>query len=74
MCNVLQKYCEKKKLDSQSYMLEFDGDKVESSDTPQDLDLDGGEIFDVKKASKPTSQLIRENKKKYDFDDDIIVC
>jgi hypothetical protein len=74
LTNVLTKYCEKKSLDPQGHMLEFDGDRVESSDTPVDLDLDNGEIFDVKKSSKPTSQVIEENKKKYDFDDDILVC
>jgi hypothetical protein len=55
------------------YILEFDGDQVNLNETPNDLDIDGGEIFDVKKSSKPTKQLIDENKSKYAFDDDILI-
>lgn len=31
-----------------SLKLEFDGDTVEDNETPLDLDLDGGEMFDLK--------------------------
>jgi hypothetical protein len=65
-------YCEKKSLDAKSHILEFDGDKIDLQETPVDLDLDGGEMIDVKKSSKPTSQVINENKKKYEFDDDVL--
>ena len=69
----MKKYCEIKELDIKYYILEFDGDKVDFNETPTDLDLDGGEVMDVKKSSKPTSQLIKENTKKYEFDDDILL-
>jgi hypothetical protein len=59
-------------LDLNQHILEFDGDKVDGDETPADLDLDGDEMMDVKKSSKPTSQVINENKKKYEFDDDIL--
>ena len=54
------------------YIIEFDGDEVHLDETPSDLDIDGGEIFDVKKSSKPTLQAVNENKKSYEFDDDIL--
>ena len=53
-------------------MLEFDGERVDLNETPIDLDLDGGEIFDIRKGSKPISEKIEENKKNYDFDDEIL--
>jgi len=55
------------------YMLEFDGDEVTETETANDFDLDGGEIFDAKKNSKPTMQLVNENAKNYEFDDDLII-
>jgi hypothetical protein len=55
-------------------MVEFDGDQVNLNETPNDLDIDGGEIFDVKKSSKPTQQQINENMSKYAFDDDILIA
>jgi len=54
-------------------MLEFDGEEVAKTETATDLDLDGGEIFDAKKNSKPTMQLVSENAKNYEFDDDLFV-
>jgi len=54
-------------------MLEFDGEEVGKTETATDLDLDGGEIFDAKKNSKPTMQLVSENAKNYEFDDDLFV-
>ena len=72
---ILKKYCEKRKLDiSSGYIMEFDGDKVDPEETPNDLDLDGGEIFDVKQSSKPSLAHINENKKNYEFDDDILIA
>lgn len=72
--NIISKYCEKREIkDSEQYMLEFDGDVVSSTETAEDLDLDGDEIFDIKKSSKPTMQLVAENKKNYEFDDDILI-
>lgn len=54
------------------YIVEFDGEEVGMKETPADLDLDGEEIFDVRKSSKPTLQAVHENKKNYEFDDDIL--
>jgi hypothetical protein len=54
------------------YIVEFDGEEVGMNETPADLDLDGEEIFDVRKSSKPTLQAVQENKKNYEFDDDIL--
>lgn len=54
------------------YMMEFDGDRVELSETPEDLDIEGGEIFDVTKSKKPTSEKIKQNEKNYEFDDELI--
>ena len=72
---MLAKYCEHKDLgNSKEYMLEFDGDMVSEAETSVDLDLDGGEIFDVKMCAKPTMQMINENKKNYEFDDEILIC
>jgi hypothetical protein len=72
--NILKKYCEVKGLDHAGgrYIMEFDGDLVESNETPTDLDLDGDEIFDVKQSSKPSSKHIEANKRNYEFDDDVI--
>ena len=70
---MLKKYCELKSLDGKFYMLEFDGDRVDVGETPEDLDLDGGEVFDVKKTAKPTSEVIQQNRSKYEFDDDILL-
>ena len=72
--NILKKYCEVKALDYEGgrYIMEFDGDLVESNETPNDLDLDGDEIFDVKQSSKPSSKHIEANKRNYEFDDDVI--
>ena len=70
--SVLQKYCEKRELDGKAFLLEFDGDRVNLNETPNDLDLDGGEIFDVKQSSKPSLEHVNDNKKNYDFDDEII--
>ena len=69
---VLTKYCQKRELLGQNFMLEFDGEKVDLKETPIDLDLDGGEIFDVRRSSKPTLEKIKDNKKNYDFDDEIL--
>ena len=72
---VLKMYCEKRELGNPSnYMLEFDGSKVDPSETAVDLDLDGGEMFDVRKSSKPTIDHINENKQKYSFDDDVLIA
>jgi hypothetical protein len=68
----LKKYCEKRELVGDNLMLEFDGDKVDLEETPTDLDLDGGEIFDIRRSSKPSLEKIKENKKNYDFDDEIL--
>lgn len=70
----MRKYCQDKKLDPSVHILEFDGDLVEADDTPNSLDLDGDEMFDVKKSSKPTSEVIRQNQSKYDFDPDILIA
>lgn len=71
---MLPKYCDKLKLsDSGQYIIEFDGENVGAKETANDLDLDGDEIFDVKKSSKPTMQIVSENKKNYEFDDDLFV-
>lgn len=72
--NVLKKYCEKKSLEFGLFIMEFDGDKVKLDETPEDLDLDGGEIFDVRKSSKPALEQIQANTKNYDFDDDILIA
>lgn len=74
MSNVLKKYCEKKSLDAKLFMLEFDGERVDVDETPEDLDLDGGEMFEVKKNSKATADIIKENNKKYEFDDDVLIA
>ncbi len=51
--NVLKKYLEKRELMTENwltaYALHFDGDRVNLKETPEDLDLDGDEVFDVKK-------------------------
>ena len=69
---ILKKYCEKRDLDFNCYMMEFDGDKVETDQTPIDLDIEDGEIFDVTKRKKPTSECIKQNEKNYEFDDEVI--
>jgi hypothetical protein len=46
----LAKYCEQRELgDSNNYKLIFDGDTIDLKETSISLDLDGEEIFDVKK-------------------------
>lgn len=60
-------------LDKQMHIIEFDGDQVNLTETPNDLDLDGDEIFDVRKSSKPIMAKVAEKKKVYDFDDDILI-
>ena len=74
--NILKKFCEKRGLDNhENYMLEFDGDRVEDDETPEDLDLDGGEIFDVTSSKcKTTLQHVTENQSKYTFDDDVLIA
>lgn len=75
--NVLKIYCEKKELgDYTGYMMEFDGESVDPDDIPDDLDLDGGDIFDVKKCSKSGASLdvVNSNKNNYAFDDDILIA
>jgi hypothetical protein len=75
--NILKLYCEKKELGNwQEYMIEFDGEKVSLEENANDLDLDGDEIFDVKKNSKAGASLdvINSNKNNYQFDDDILVA
>jgi hypothetical protein len=52
--------------------MEFDGDLVSSNETPNDLDIEGGEIFDVKKSSKPTLEQVKQNQKNYEFDDEVL--
>ena len=76
MINILKKYCEKRNLDNyEQYMLEFDGDRVGDDETPDRLDLDGGEIFDVKSSkAKTTLQHVNENQSKYEFDDDVLIA
>jgi len=59
---------------SVQYMLEFDGDVVGATETAEALDLDGDEIFDVKKNGKATMQLVEQNKERYEFDDDILIA
>ena len=59
-------------MDPACHLIEFDGDLVSSKETPNDLDIDGGEIFDVKKSAKPTLKQVEANKKNYEFDDDIL--
>jgi hypothetical protein len=68
-------YCEKQEYNDEQlneFIMEFDGDIVKPTDTADSLDLDGDEIFDVRKSKKPIMQMLSENKKKYDFDDDIL--
>lgn len=72
--NVLNKYKEHRNLSDGNYILEFDGERVDLKSTPIDLDLDGDEIMDVKKGSKSVMQKVAENKKVYDYDDDILPC
>lgn len=73
--NVLKVYCEKKELgDANAWMMEFDGERVEPNENADDLDLDGDEIFDVKKSTKVGASLdaVKSNKNNYEFDDDIL--
>jgi hypothetical protein len=67
--NVLKKYCEKRELDFVKYIMEFDGEQVDVGETPVDLDLDGGEIFDVRFSHDKT----KINDKLYEFDDDVLI-
>ena len=55
-------------------MMEFDGDKVELDENSTDLDLEGGEIFDVKKSSGASLDTVKMNKINYEFDDDILIA
>jgi len=74
LLNMLPMYCDKLTLSNASeYIIEFDGEIVGKDETANDLDLDGDEIFDVKKSNKPTMQIVSENKKNYEFDDDLFV-
>jgi len=70
--SILKKYCEKRELDPNGFMMEFDGDKVELKQTPEDLEIESGEIFDVTKSKRPTSEKIKQNEKNYEFDDELI--
>ena len=73
--NILRKYCEKKEIsDFESYMMEFDGDKVDLTENANDLDLDGGEIFDVKKSTGSSLDVVKSNINNYEFDDDILIA
>lgn len=75
VANVVGKYCERMEMDTAlQYMLEFDGDLVGAEETAEDLDLDGDEIFDVKKRGKATMQLVEQHKQRYEFDDDILIA
>lgn len=53
MENVLKKYLEKRELFTENwsdlYFIDFDGDLLDLEETPNDLDLEGGEVMDVKK-------------------------
>lgn len=74
LVNVIAKYCERMDMDAAvQYMLEFDGDIVGAAETAEDLDLDGDEIFDVKKNGKATMQLVEQHKDRYEFDDDVLI-
>ena len=68
----MKKYCELKGLDPKVHILEFDADQVQPDETANDLDLDGGEIFDVRQSTKAANKHIEANKKNYVFDDDIL--
>ena len=59
-------------MDVKTHILEFDGDKIDEDETPASLDLDGDEMIDVIKSSKPTSQRILEKSNVYAFDDDVL--
>lgn len=71
--NILKKYCEKKELEFDKHILQMEGDKIELTETPQHLDFEDDYMIDVVKSNKPVSQLVNENKKNYEFDDDIII-
>jgi hypothetical protein len=68
--NVLKKYCDKKEFEYNQYTLEFDGEQVDLNENPNDLDLDGDEIFDV----KYLKNITKINEKKYEFDDDVLIA
>lgn len=71
--NILKKYCEKKELEFNRHILQMEGDKIELTETPRDLDFEDDYMIDVVKSNKPVLQIINENKKNYEFDDDIII-
>jgi hypothetical protein len=55
----------------------FDGEIVTNAQTADDLDLDWGEIFDVKQSKNGAGVNIKTpllNPKAYEFDDDILTC
>ncbi len=55
-------------------MMEFDGDKVDLTENANDLDLEGGEIFDVKKSTGSSLDVVKSNINNYEFDDDILIA
>lgn len=71
--SILKKYCEKKEIEFDKYILQMEGDKIELTETPRDLDFEDDYMIDVVKSKKPVLQLVDENKKNYEFDDDIIM-
>ncbi|RNA35654.1 NFATC2-interacting -like [Brachionus plicatilis] len=71
--SILKKYCEKKELDMDKFSLQMEGDKIELTETPRDLDFEDDFMIDVVKSKKPVLQIINENKQNYEFDDDIII-
>ncbi|XP_042888965.1 hepatoma-derived growth factor-related protein 2-like [Penaeus japonicus] len=44
---LMQRYAEEKKVDLSALRFHFDGEKLDPSDTPDNLDLDGDECIDV---------------------------
>lgn len=69
---VLKKYCEKRELEFSNHIIEFDGEKVNLQETPIDLDIEGEEIFDVRRSSNPVLEHVQKNQKNYEFDDEVI--
>ncbi|CAF0863463.1 unnamed protein product [Brachionus calyciflorus] len=71
---VLKKYCEKKGLEFDKYSLQMEGDKIDLKETPRDLDFEDDFMIDVTRSTKAVLQQINENKKNYEFDDDILLA
>lgn len=72
--SVLRKYCEKKSLEFDKHILQMEGDKIDLKETARDLDFEDDYMIDVVRSSKPVLQQINENRKKYEFDDDVLIA